>query len=162
MANRRTLTLQEFLAAVNRDIRRELGFADECMEQAGLLPGEELPFVGGQFLRCAATAMCNATALAAEVLASGGTPPAGPKRRRRLVPCWPRLQRDPARLARAIRHYRYRWWVAQKLGLFRFAELFWEIVQTKRSQLSDMLLLAGPGGTTDLLAWKSGCARARS
>jgi hypothetical protein len=162
MTNRQALTLREFLAAVNQDIRRELRFADECMERAGLLLWGELPFVGGQFLRCAATAMCNATALAAEVLASGGTPPAGLQRRRRLVPYWPRLQRDPAGLARAVRHYRYRWRAAQRLGLFRFAELFLEILRTKRSQLSDILLLAGSGGTTDLLPWKSGCARARS
>ena len=109
MANQQTLTLQEFLAAVNRDIRRELRFADECMEQAGLLHRGELRFVGAQFLRCAATAMCNATALAAEVLATGGTPPAGPQCRHDLVPYWPRLRRDRARLVQAVRHYRHRW-----------------------------------------------------
>ncbi|MGA2326012.1 MAG: hypothetical protein ABSH05_06965 [Bryobacteraceae bacterium] len=158
MANRQTLLLQEFFAAVNRDIRRELRFADECMQQVGLLHRGELLFVGAQFLRCAATAMCNATALAAEVLATGGTPPAGPQCRHDLVPYWPELQRETARLAQAVQHYWHRWRVAQKLGLFRFAEVFLEIVRTKRSQLNDILLLAGSGGTTDLLASKSGCA----
>ena len=143
MANQQTLTLQEFLAAVNRDIRRELRFADECMEQAGLLHRGELRFVGAQFLRCAATAMCNATALAAEVLATGGTPPAGPQCRHDLVPYWPRLRRDRARLVQAVRHYRHRWGVAQRLGLLRFAELFLEIVRIKRSQLNHIHLLAG-------------------
>jgi len=143
MANERTLTLQEFLAAVNLDIRRELHFADECLEQAGLWRGKDPSFASAQFLRLAATAMCNATTLAAEVLAAGGTPPAGRQHGRRLVPHWPGTRRRPVRLRQAVRNYRRRWRAAQRLGLFRLAEVFLEIVWTERSQWNRMLLLAG-------------------
>lgn len=142
-----TLTIQRFLTAVNRDIGRELQTASEFISQAELLGDSPLRFIGNQYLRLGAAAMCDATALASEVLSAGGTPPVGPANCRSAVRH--RAVHDQLKgLAWASRHYRYRRRLARKLGLVRLAEVFREITQNKRSQLEQILLLVSAGGVT--------------
>jgi hypothetical protein len=145
MSIKQTARIQKFLESVNRDIRRELWTASAFISQAEDLDDSPVRFVGAQYLRIGAAAMCNATALAAEVLAVGGDPPMGTKNR--AVPrCTTRQQ--IRNVARASRHYLCRWRSAQRLGLFRLAEIFREITQNQQHQVEQILLLASEGGVT--------------
>lgn len=147
MSIKQAARIQKFLESVNRDIRRELRTASAFISQAEDLDGSPVRFVGVQYLRIGAAAMCNATALAAEVLAVGGNPPIGTENRNRAVPRCTTRQKI-RNVARASRHYLCRWRSAQRLGLFRLAGIFREITQSQRHQLEQILLLASEGGVT--------------
>ena len=132
MNSSRNSSSKRLVAVLNRDILRELRMADDCIRRAGSLPREQHPAIQRQFTQCAAAAMNNATALAAEVLALGGVPvdpgpqPAGASRAVQAFAA-------PYRL---MLHYRRRLRMAERLGLLRLREVFQQIVNTKEWHLA--------------------------
>ena len=66
--------IERMVAVLNGDILREIRMADTCIRQADCLQKEYHPVVQRQMALCAAAALANATALAAEVLVLGGVP----------------------------------------------------------------------------------------
>jgi hypothetical protein len=146
MSIKQTARVRKFVESVNQDIGRELRTASAFICQAQNLEEPSLRFVGAQYLRIGAASMWNATALSAEVLAMGGNPPAGPADRKRTVARWTTRQQIKD-TARTIRHYLCRWRAAQRLDLLRLAEVFREIIQSRRNQLERIMALASEGGT---------------
>lgn len=139
------------LRGLNGDIQREFQLADTCLRQVRCLQAEEYPVISRQVVVCAATALANATALAAEVLALGGIPtlPAAGERSdsppRMLRPCYRLGSRE------MLTHYRRRLRMAERLGLFRLCEVFRQIVRSKEHHL------AHAGGMTGSSAGRHLC-----
>lgn len=123
--------IERMVAVLNGDILREIRTADTCIRQADCLQREYHPVVQRQMALCAAAALANATALAAEVLALGGVP-VDPGAQLRDGPAYLRpLQGRPVRARTMLAHYRSRLRMAERLGLLRLREVFQQIVNTK-------------------------------
>ena len=130
------------VALLNGDILREFHTADACVRQAACLAGKDQPLVRRQIAVCAAAALRNATALAAEVFALGGMP---------IIPRHPKRQGLPASksiddlypgtLRKILTHYQRRLRMAERLGLFRLREVLGEIVATKEQHLAHIGLI---------------------
>lgn len=139
--------IERMVRVLNGDIRRELRVADVCLSRASHLPRDYYPVVHRQIAITAATALANATALAAEVLALGGIPAVpGPAQRRRLsakaIESW------QAQARQMLARYRRRLRMAEGFGLFRLREVLEHIVGTKERFLAQSgLIQAGdPAG----------------
>lgn len=128
--------IERMVAVLNGDILREFRMADAYIRQAGCLQREHHPVLQRQMALCAAAALANATALAAEVVALGGVPvdpgatlPGGPAHSRPF-------ESHPARARSMLAHYRNRLRMAERLGLHRLREVFQQIVHTKEWHLA--------------------------
>ena len=70
-----TAANKRLIAALNMDILYEVELADECLQRVESAPQQHRGSVRNRADQCAAAALRNATALAAEVLLLGGIPP---------------------------------------------------------------------------------------
>lgn len=128
--------IERMVVVLNGDILREIRMADTCLRQAGHLPREHHPVLQRQMALCAAAALANATALAAEVLALGGVP-VDPGTQLQESPAHPMpIPSQPARPRAMLAHYRNRLRMAERLGLLRLREVFQQIVNTKEWHLT--------------------------
>ena len=125
---------------------REAASAERYLRLARVVKQFCGPAFRHQVAACAATSLSNATALAAEMLALGGLPPASPLEPRDLSPASQPID-DYVRQARtALAHYQSRLVMARRLGLLRLQEVFWDIVLSKRRHLAHARVLASAGG----------------
>lgn len=128
--------IRRMVEVLNRDILREIRTADTCIRQAGYLQREHYPLVQRQMALCAASALANATALAAEVLALGGVPVhAGTQSQKGSAHPSP-LRSRPVRAQKMLEHYRNRLRMAERLGLLRLREVFQQIVDANEWHLA--------------------------
>ncbi|HTQ57074.1 MAG TPA: hypothetical protein VMI94_21545 [Bryobacteraceae bacterium] len=113
------------LNALQADIVREAAAADEYLRLARLLRQSCDPLSRHQIATCAANALSNATALAAEIVALGGVPPSVPPAPKGT----PKTAREHLTDVRsALAHYRGRLAMARRFGLPRLQELFRNII----------------------------------
>ena len=132
---------RRLVRGLNGDIRREFELADACLHQARFLPAETYPVIYRQVAVCAATALANATALAAEVMALGGIPALPAGRRHDEIPVPSRRYRLGSR--EMLAHYRRRLRMAEGLGFLRLREVFQQIVRTKELHLAHTGFMTG-------------------
>ena len=126
---------------LNGDIQREFELADACLHQARFLPVETYPVIYRQIAACAATALANATALAAEVMALGGVPALTAGGKHGQSPAPSRRYRLGSR--EMLTHYRRRLRMAEGLGFPRLSEVFQQIVRTKELHLAHTGFMTG-------------------
>ncbi len=142
MARRGRRTAMEYaIAALNSDVMREIRLADDCIRRARELAQPYRRFQR-QLARCAASAMRNATALAAEVLSMGGVPPAQVKQRSWKSPNWPTVEEYFADVQWLVKHYTKRLAMAESFGLPRLREVLQEVLASKRWHLRNAAPLA--------------------
>ena len=125
------------IAALHADIIREAAAADECLRLARAMQQACDPGAQHQIAKYAATTLLNASALAAELIALGGTPPC----------VSPRPEGNSGKLkgpvdhlvdARsALLHYRRRLLMASRVGLDRLQEVFCCVILRYESRLKD-------------------------
>ncbi|MFY9725869.1 MAG: hypothetical protein WB579_07660 [Bryobacteraceae bacterium] len=133
------------IAALNTDILYEIEMADDCLWRVDSASQQHRASVRHRAEHCAAAAVRNATALAAEVLVLGGVPPgAGPQRRSNRLAA-ESIEEYVARAQLAVRHYQRRMAMAERLGLARLREVFQEVVRGKRRHLAHASLIAAAG-----------------
>lgn len=132
------------IAALNRDILREIRMADECIQRAGSL-AEPYARFQSLIVRCAASAMSNASALAAEVLSLGGIPRAYTPGSRALARGTASIEEYLAQAQSLVAHYQDRLAMAEKFGLLRLREVLQEIIASKRSHMKHAMLSAAAG-----------------
>ncbi len=132
------------IAALNRDVRREVRIADDCIQRARSLAQPYSRF-RQQIARCAASALSNASALAAEVRALGGVPPSSLRPRRGKT--WRSISMEEylVQAQTLLAHYQGRLAMADRFGLARLKEVFQDIVASKRSHLKHAALIAAAG-----------------
>ncbi|HUI79753.1 MAG TPA: hypothetical protein VLY24_17625 [Bryobacteraceae bacterium] len=128
--------IRRIVELLNGDILREFQTADACMRKATCLSGKDYPVVRRQIAVCAAAALKNATALAAEVLALGGVPIIPRHPIRHWLPASRTIALYPGTVRRMLTHYRRRFRMADRLGLLRLREVFGEIVASKEQHLA--------------------------
>jgi hypothetical protein len=135
--------LWALLEALNADILREIRMADAFIRQAACLPKNQYPVVNRRISLCAATALANATSLAAEVFALGGLPARPESLARNTSFPW-----GLAQARRMVLHYRNRLRMAERLGLLRLRAVFQEVVHTKERHVvhSGVIQAEGPTG----------------
>jgi hypothetical protein len=140
--------IEQMVAGLNGDILREVRMADSCIRQATCLGREYHPVVHRQLALCAAAALSNATALAAEVLALGGVPVDPGARLHHGSTRSDPSQSHPVRARATVAHYRSRLRMAERLGLLRLREVFQQIVSTKEWHLahSGLIQTGDPAG----------------
>jgi hypothetical protein len=124
------------VAGLKFDIVREATAADWFLRLGRLSRRRQNARVRHQIAVCAATALSYAAALAAEVIALGGAPPASPlPASAKTRPSGSR--RDQISHARAeLAHYQGRLVMARRLGLLRLQEVYRDIVRSKRRHLA--------------------------
>lgn len=138
-------TKEDLIAALNEDILHEVAMADDCVRRADSAPQQNYALIRRRVAACAAAALSNATALAAEVLLLGGAPACTapqqlPKRR------FAGSIEEYLGLARsAVMHYQSRLAMTERLGLTRLHELFADIVLNKQRHLAHAGLVAAAG-----------------
>jgi hypothetical protein len=133
---------QHLLAALSADIAREAAAAADYLQLARWLKPLHSPAVRQHIAACAAAALSDATALAAELVALGGVPPAlfpSPRATRTAPKPVDRYVEDARS---AVAHYRNRMRMARRLGLLRLQEVFSEIMRNKRTHLGNAAALA--------------------
>ena len=137
-------TIEYVIAALNRDILQEMRMADDCIQRAGSVAQ---PYAHFQSLiaRYAASAMSNATALAAEVLSLGGVPRTYTPRPRGRAQDTASIEEYLALAQSLVAHYQQRLAMAERLGLLRLREVLQGIVASKRSHLKDAAIVAVVG-----------------
>jgi hypothetical protein len=136
---------EDLIAALNADILQEVGMAEDCLQRAYSAPQPYYTLIRRNVASCAAAALSNATALAAEVLSLGGFPPGaaalGPSRR----PAAGSIEEYIILARSAVMHYQNRLVIAERLGLARLCEIFLEIILSKRRHLAHAGLVAAAG-----------------
>ena len=132
-------------AALNADIVQEITAADRYLRLAQIVKQLHHPEIYRQMAVCAATALSNATALAAEVIALGGAPPAAALCNKGMLPA-PRTFEEHLIEARAeLAHYKGRLALAKRMGMLRLQDIFREIVRSKRRHVAHAKALASAG-----------------
>jgi len=131
--------IRRLVRRLNGDIQREFQFADTYLRQARFLSLEQYPVIYREIAVCAATALANATALAAEVLALGGIPALPAEEN----PQGTRTRRYRLGSREILTHYRGRLRMAERLGLLRLCEVFQQIVRTKELHLAHTGFMPG-------------------
>ena len=129
-------TVKRIVRLLNGDIVREFYMADACLREATYLSREYHPAIRRQIAVCAAAALRNATALAAEVLALGGMPIAPRRPKQESLPEPKTTSLSPGSARRMLAHYRRRLRMAERLGLQQLREVFREIVATRERHLA--------------------------
>lgn len=119
--------------------------ADDCVRRASSAPQQYRALVRNRAEHCAAAALRNATALAAEVLLLGGMPPGTTLQRRSKRPAAESIEEYVAQARLALRHYQHRMAMAERLGLARLREIFQEVVLSKGRHLAHAGLIAAEG-----------------
>lgn len=132
------------IAALNRDIVREIRMADECIQRAGSMAQPYAHFQS-QIVRCAASAMSNATALAAEVLSLGGVPHTYTPRPRGKTPGTASIEEYLFQAQSLVAHYQRRLAMAEKLGFPRLRDVLREIIASKGWHMTHAVLIAAAG-----------------
>jgi bacterioferritin (cytochrome b1) len=137
-------TIEYVIAALNRDILREIRMADDCIQRASSLAQ---PYSQFQSLiaRYAASAMSNASALAAEVLSLGGVPRVYAPKLRSSAQSTTSIEEYIVQAQSLLAHYQERLAMAEKLGLPRLREVLLDIVASKRSHVKNAAVVAAVG-----------------
>ena len=138
------ITADSLIAALNADILYEADMADDCLRRAGSAPQQYRLPIRNRADWCAAAAVRNATALAAEVLVLGGIPP-DPHQRRSRRRAAESIEEYVVHAQSAVTHYQSRLAMAERLGLARLREVFQEIVLAKRRHLAHAGMVAAEG-----------------
>lgn len=133
--------IEYVIAALNRDILLEIRMADECIQRANSVT-EPYAHFHRLVACCAASAMSNATALAAELLSLGGVPRAYAPRRRGKTPGTTSIEDYLVQAQSLVAHYQERLAMAEKLGLLRLREVLQEITASKRWHVKHAVLVA--------------------
>jgi hypothetical protein len=136
--------IEYMISALNTDVLREISMADECLRRADSVAQAHSRF-RRRIAGCAAAAMSNAAALAAEMLSLGGVPPAcrsGPRVRTYDASS---IEECLAQAQSLLAHYQRRLAMAEQLGLLRLREVFREIVETKRAHVLHAAVTAAAG-----------------
>jgi bacterioferritin (cytochrome b1) len=133
--------IEYVIAALNRDILLEIRMADECIQRASSV-AEPYAHLQRLIARCAASAMSNATALAAEVLLLGGVPRLYMSRRRGKTRVTTSIEEYVDQAQSLVAHYQERLAMAEKLGLLRLREVLQEIIASKRWHMKHAVLVA--------------------
>ena len=131
----RNSAIGRIVELLNGDILREFHAADACMREADCLSGKN-DLLRRHIAVCAAAAIRNATALAAEVLALGGMPIIPRRPKGQGLPASNAIGRHPGTVHRMLAHYRRRLRMAERLGLLRLREVLEEILTSKEQQLA--------------------------
>jgi hypothetical protein len=137
-------TIEYVIAALNRDILREIRMADDCIERASSVAQSYSDFQR-LIVRYAASAMSNACALAAEVLSLGGVPCRYTPRPRGRTHATASIEEYLVQAQSLLAHYQERLAMAERLGLLRLREVLQEIVASKRSHVKDAAIVAAVG-----------------
>jgi hypothetical protein len=133
--------IEYVIAALNRDILQEMRMADDCIERASSM-AQSYSHFQNLIVRYAASAMSNATALAAEVLSLGGVPRTYTPRPRGRTQDTASIEEYVVLAQSLVAHYQQRLALAEKLGLLRLREVLQGIVASKRSHLKDAAIVA--------------------
>ena len=136
--------IEYVIAALNRDILQEMRMADDCIERASSV-AQSYSHFQSLIVRYAASAMSNASALAAEVLSLGGVPRAYKPRPRGKTQATASIEEYLVQAQSLLAHYQGRLALAEKLGLLRLREVLQDIVASKRSHLKDAAIVAAVG-----------------
>jgi hypothetical protein len=137
-------SIEYVISALNKDVMREICMADECIWRADCVAQPHSRFQR-QIAQCAAAALCNAAALAAEVLSMGGVPPAARPRPRVRTYDAASIEEYLAQAQFLLAHYQKRLAMAERLGLLRLREVFRDIVKSKRAHVLHAALMAAAG-----------------
>lgn len=138
------LAIEYLIAALNRDILREIRMADECIQRAGSM-AQPYAHLQSLIVRCAASAMTNASALASEVLSLGGVPHAYTPKPPAKPPGATSIEEYFVQAQLLVANYQERLVMAEKLGLLRLREVLLEIIANKRSYLKHAVVIAAAG-----------------
>ncbi len=133
--------IRYIIAALNRDVLREIRMADDCIRRAHTL-AEPYSRLRRYVVRCATAALSNANALAAEVHSLGGVPPSGspssaPPRRAAT------MEEYFAEVQWLLAHYTRRLAMADRFGLPRLREVLQQVIASKRWHLRYAWVIAG-------------------
>lgn len=137
-------TIEYVIAALNRDILREVRMSDECIHRVASVAQPYAHF-HNRILRCAASAMSNASALATEVLSLGGVPSESTPGPQKLLPVAASMEEYFVQAGLLVAHYQDRLAMAEKLGLLRLRETLREIIASKRLHMAHALVIAAIG-----------------
>jgi bacterioferritin (cytochrome b1) len=130
------------VSALNAAIVQEVTAADHYLQLARFVEQLQKPGICDEIAVCAATAMSNATALAAELMALGGAPPSSLVPKRSSLPAASSIEEHLIEARAELAHYQGRLAFARRLGLLRLQEVFREIVLSKRRHLAHARLIA--------------------
>jgi hypothetical protein len=137
-------SIEYVISVLGADVLREIRMADECIWRADSVAQPHFRF-RHQIALCAAAAMSNAAALAAEMLSLGGVPPArrpGPRPRTHDAAS---IEECLAKAQSLLAHYEKRLAMAERLGLLRLREVFRDIVKSKRVHVLHAAVMAAAG-----------------
>ena len=137
-----TQTFGNLVAALSADIVREVTAADHYLRMARSVEQLPNPSIRHQIAICASTAMSNASALAAELMALGGIPPSSSVPERSSPRAANSLAEHLIDARADLAHYRGRLALAKRLGLLRLQEVLREIVLCKRRHLAHAGVIA--------------------
>ncbi len=132
------------ISALNTDVLREIYMAEECIWRADSVAQAHSRF-RRQIALCAAAALSNAAALAAEMLSLGGVPPAGRPGPRVRTYDAASIEECLIQAQSLLAHYQKRLAMAERLGLSRLREVFREIVKSKRAHVLHAAVTAAAG-----------------
>ena len=130
------------LAALNADIVREARVADFYTALAGIARAYRNSSACRQFAVCAATALSNATALAAQVMILGGSPPLAPLAQPDPLPPPSSVEEHLIDARADLAHYQARLASAARLGLLGLVEVLETIVLSKKRHLEHSSAIA--------------------
>jgi bacterioferritin (cytochrome b1) len=137
-------TMEYVIAALNRDIMREIRMADDCIQRASSVAQPYSQFKS-LIARYAASAMSNASALAAEVLSLGGVPRAYTPKPRARTQATASIEEYLVQAHLLVEHYQKRLAMAETLGLLRLREVLQGIVASKRLHVKHATIVAAVG-----------------
>lgn len=143
---------KRLVAALQADFLFEAEMAGDCLLRAASAPAQHFGTIRNRADRCAAAALRNATALAAEVLWLGGTPPGPALRRQSRGHAAESIEEYLVQARSCVTHYQHRLAMAEGLGLARLRAVFQEIVRSKRRHLAHAVLVAAEGSRSRQLS----------
>jgi len=135
-------SLARLVDVLNADIVHELTAADYYLRLAQFVKEWRDPSICHQIAVCAATTIKNATALAAEVMALGGVPPANPASERAPLPAATSVEEHLIDARAELAHFQGRLTLARRLGLLRLQDVLRNIVLSKRQHLEHVQVIA--------------------
>ncbi len=130
------------ISTLNTDILMETAAATRFLNIAQCIKQVHDHHICHEIALCAAAALSNATSLAAEVAALGGTPAPCISGNETVCRSANSVDEHVSEAREALTHYLGRLVFAKRLGLPRLEEVFREIVESKRRHLAHASVIA--------------------
>lgn len=136
--------VEDLISDLNTDVLREISMAEECIRRADSV-AQSHSRLRRLCASCAATALSNATALAAEVLSMGGIPHGFGHRSGVSTGGGCSIEEYAAQARSLLAHYEERLAMAERLGLLRLRTVFQDIIETKRAHALHAAVIGAAG-----------------